>query len=59
LGEHWGRCDRRWRETPPGYERGERPKYRSGITLTDSGRTAPNIGTGNEGVPVPVIPEKK
>ncbi len=59
AGVAWAKLDRKWRETPPGYERGEGSKYREGTTLTDTGRRTMVGPPGSEGVPVPVIPEKK
>jgi hypothetical protein len=59
AGVAWAKNNRKWRETPPGYERGEVAKYRSGTVLTDTGRRTLVAPSGSEGVPVPVIPEKK
>jgi len=59
AGVAWAKTNRKWRETPPGYERGESAKYRSGTILTDTGRRTPVGPPGNENVPVPVVPEKK
>lgn len=59
AGVAWARNDRRWRETPPGYEKGEGPKYRAGTTLIDTGRRTGVDVPGSGGLPVPVIPEKK
>jgi hypothetical protein len=59
AGREWARTDRRWRETPPGYERGEGPKYRAGTTLVDTGRRTELDPPVNNGIPIPVIPEKK
>jgi hypothetical protein len=59
AGVAWARNNRKWRATPPGYERGEGAKYRSGTVLTDTGRRTAVAPPGSEGVPVPVIPEKK
>jgi predicted acylesterase/phospholipase RssA len=59
AGERWAKSNRKWRETPPGYEWGEGAKYRAGTVLTDTGRRTPVGLPGTEGVPVPVIPEKK
>jgi len=59
TGREWAKNDRKWRETPPGYERGEGAKYRSGTTLVDTGRRAPVGPPGSEGVQIPAIPEKK
>jgi hypothetical protein len=58
AGAAWGRQNRNWRNTPPGYKMGEGPKYRSGTTLTDTGFRSgtPSVG---DGAPVPAIPEKK
>jgi len=58
AGVSWAKLDRKWRETPPGYEKGEGAKYREGTTLTDTGRRTMVGPPGTEGVPVPVIPEK-
>ena len=58
-GANWAKCDRKWRDTPPGYGPGERPKYRAGITLTDTGRRSPTTGPGEEGIQVPTIQQKK
>lgn len=59
AGVAWAKLDRKWRETPPGYEKGEGAKYRDGTVLTDTGRRTQVAPPGTEGVPVPVIPEKK
>ena len=59
AGVAWARVKSKWRETPPGYEKSEGAKYRSGTTLTDTGRRTQAGPPGTEGVPIPVIPEKK
>lgn len=56
AGESWAKCNRQWRETPPGNEPGEGPRYRSGAVLTDVGRPNWVVPPGYEGVPMPVIP---
>lgn len=59
AGVAWARNKNKWRDTPPGYEHGEGAKYRSGIILSDTGRRGTAAPSGTEGVPVPVIPDKK
>ncbi len=59
AGVAWAKNNRKWRDTPPGYERGESAKYRSGTNLTDTGRRGTAGPSGIEGAPVPVIPERK
>ena len=59
AGVEWARTNRKWRQTPPGYEPGEGSKYRTGTVLTDTGvRT--HVGMPPDGAPIPpVVPEKK
>jgi hypothetical protein len=60
AGAEWARTDRRWRQTPPGYEPGEGAKYRAGTALTDTGRHGP-VGPPFGGGPMipPVVPDKE
>ncbi|MBN9118950.1 MAG: patatin-like phospholipase family protein [Planctomycetes bacterium] len=67
AGYQWAVSDGRWRNTPPGYEATEGAKFRSGTTLTDTGRGAPGgvLGPPFSPIPfspvpgaVPVVPEK-
>jgi hypothetical protein len=58
TGAEWARTDRKWRQTPPGYEPGEGAKYRNGTALSDTGGRT-QVGQ-SDGSPIPpVIPQKK
>jgi predicted acylesterase/phospholipase RssA len=59
AGAAWAKCDRKWRETPPGYEPGEGPRYRSGAVLMDVGRRGPAMPSGPEGAPLAPAPPIK
>jgi Patatin-like phospholipase len=60
AGYDWARTDRKWRQTPPGYEPGEGTKYRAGTVLTDTGQRAPICLPPGAGVTIPgVIPDRK
>jgi hypothetical protein len=59
AGVAWAKNNGKWRQTPPGYERGEGAKYRSGTILTDTGRRTQVGSPETKGPPVPVIPDKK
>jgi hypothetical protein len=41
TGADWARNNRKWRQTPPGYEPGEGAKFRAGTALTDTGLPPP------------------
>jgi patatin-like phospholipase len=60
-GAEWARSNRKWRQSPPGYEPGEGAKHRMGTVLTDTGvRTLVGQPDGTIPIPIPpVIPEKK
>ena len=59
TGAEWARTNRKWRQTPPGYEPGEGAKYRNGTTLSDTGGRT-QVGPSPDGGPIPpVIPQKK
>ena len=57
AGAQWALTNRKWRETPPGYEPGEGAHNRGGTVLTDIGCRTP-IGP-DVSVPIPGIPRKK
>lgn len=59
AGADWARTNRKWRQTPPGYEPGEGAKYRAGTTLTDTGGRTQVGAPTDSGSPIPSIPEKK
>ena len=58
AGVEWARTNRKWRQTPPGYEPGEGAKYRAGTVLSDTGART-SVGMPPDGAPIPPVPEKK